>query len=147
MPLFAALDIHNNTGKNPHYACITDDNMQNRTLAARFNKVAMVFGKKGVSTMALDGICPAMTIECGMPGDPTGISHACRILEDLLTLDEIPDQEPARSALHLVESHAALNIPDHVSFAFDAEADADLRFDENFEDRNFTLVDPNQIFA
>ena len=146
-PLFAALDIHNNTGKNPHYACITDDNPTNRSLAARFNRVAMVFNKKGVSTMAFDGICPAMTIECGMPGDPEGIRHGCRILEDLLTLETLPDRLPDHGELHLVESHATLNIPDHVSFSFDAEADADLLFEADFEDRNFTLVDPDQIFA
>ncbi|MEM7561591.1 MAG: M14 family metallopeptidase [Pseudomonadota bacterium] len=147
LPLFAALDIHNNTGKNPHYACITDDNMQNRSLAARFNRVAMVFNKKGVSTMAFDGVCPAMTIECGVPGDPDGIQHACRIMHDLLTLEEIPNQDPAHSELHLVESHATLNIPENVSFAFDARADADLLFDSDFENRNFTLVDPDQILA
>jgi len=147
LPLFAAVDIHNNTGQNPHYACITDVNPQNCNLAARFNKVAMVFGKKGVSTMAFDGICPALTLECGLPGDAGGIEHACRMLEDLLTLDELPQQEPGRSELHLVESHATLNIPEHVSFAFDPAADADIRFDSDFEDRNFTLVDPRQIFA
>ena len=146
-PLFAAIDIHNNTGQNPHYACITNVNPQNRNLASRFNKVAMVFSKKGVSTMAFDGICPAVTLECGMPGDADGIEHACRLLEDLLKLDELPQQEPGRNELHLVESHATLNIPDHVSFAFDPGADVDIRFDSNFEERNFTLVDPQQVFA
>jgi succinylglutamate desuccinylase len=147
LPLFAAIDIHNNTGQNPHYACITDVKPYNRNLAARFNKVAMVFNKKGVSTMAFDEICPAVTLECGLPGDADGIDNACRVLEDLLTLDELPQQEPDRSDLHLVESHATLNIPEHVSFAFDPAADVDIRFDIDFEDRNFTLVDPRQIFA
>lgn len=146
-PLFAAIDIHNNTGRNPHYACITDVNMQNRNLAAHFNRVAMVMNRKGVSTMAFDGVCPAATLECGMPGDPDGIEHACRFIEDLLAMEEISDSAPTREALHLVVSHAMLNIPDHVSFAFDPEADADLRFEPDFEDRNFTLVAPHQIFG
>jgi predicted deacylase len=34
LPLFAALDIHNNTGKNPHYTCISDPNGRNQNLAA-----------------------------------------------------------------------------------------------------------------
>lgn len=145
--LFAAIDIHNNTGRNPHYACVTDVNMQNRNLAAHFNKVAMVMNRKGVSTMAFDGICPAVTLECGMPGDPDGIEHACRFLEDLLVMEAIPDKKPTREELHLVVSHAMLNIPDEVSFAFDPEADADLLFDTDFESRNFTLLDPNQVFG
>jgi len=145
--LFAAIDIHNNTGKNPHYACITDATLENQNLAARFNRVAMVFKCKGVSTMAFDGLCPAATLECGKPGDPQGIIHACRFIEDMLTLDALPDSKPGRHALHLMESHLRLNIPEHVSFDFDPEADADLRFENNFEDRNFTLIDPQQVFG
>ena len=147
LPLFAAIDIHNNTGKNPHYACITDPSMQNQNLAARFNRVGMVFNHKGVSTMAFDGICPAITLECGLPGDPQGIERACRFVEGMLTLDELPTNQPTRHALHLVESHLTLNIPEHVSFAFDPAADADLRFENDFEDRNFTLFDPHQVFG
>ncbi len=147
LPLFAAIDIHNNTGKNPHYACITDPNMQNQNLAARFNRVGMVFNHRGVSTMAFDGICPAITLECGLPGDPQGIEHACRFVEGMLTLDELPQSQPTRHALHLVESHLTLNIPEDVSFAFDPVSDVDLRFEHDFEDRNFTLFDPHQVFG
>jgi len=147
LPLFAAIDIHNNTGKNPHYACITDPNMQNQNLAARFNRVGMVFNHRGVSTMAFDGICPAITLECGLPGDPQGIEHACRFVEGMLTLDELPHSQPTRHALHLVESHLTMNIRDDVSYAFDTAADADLRFENDFEDRNFTLFDPHQVFG
>ena len=147
LPLFAAVDIHNNTGKNPHYACITDPSMENQNLAARFNRIGMVFNHPGVCTMAFNGICPAATIECGLPGDPAGIEHAIRFVEDLLTLDELPQSQPTRHALHLVESHLSLNIPEHVSFAFDPEADADVRFESDFEDRNFTLFDPHEIFG
>jgi hypothetical protein len=136
LPLFAAIDIHNNTGKNPHYACITDPNMQNQNLAARFNRVGMVFNHRGVSTMAFDGICPAITLECGLPGDPQGIEHACRFIEGMLTLDELPHR-----------SHLTMNIRDEVSYAFDPAADADLRFENDFEDRNFTLFDPHQVFG
>jgi hypothetical protein len=147
LPLFAAIDIHNNTGKNPHYSCITDPNVKNQNLAARFNRVGMVFNHRGVSTMAFDGICPAITLECGLPGDPQGIEHACRFVEGMLTLNELPENKPSRHALHLVESHLTLNIPEHVSFEFDPEADADLRFENDFEDRNFTLFDPHQVFG
>lgn len=147
LPLFAAVDIHNNTGRNPHYACITDVNMQNRNLAAHFNRVAMVMTRKGLATMAFDGVCPAVTLECGMPGDPDGIVHAHHFIEDVLGMDELSDNEPTPETLHLVVSHAMLNVPDHVSFAFDPAADVDLRFENNFEDRNFTLIDPSQVFG
>ncbi|MDH3859752.1 MAG: M14 family metallopeptidase, partial [Gammaproteobacteria bacterium] len=147
LPLFAAIDIHNNTGKNPHYACITDPSLVNQNLAARFNRVGMVFNHYGVCTMAFNGICPAATLECGLPGDPEGIKHACRFVEDMLTLDALPHKQPSRHALHLVESHLTLNIPESVSFEFDPGADVDLAFEPDFEDRNFTLFDPHQVFG
>lgn len=147
LPLFAAIDIHNNTGKNPHYACITDPNPENQNLAARFNRVAMVYRHFGVSTLAFNSICPAVTLECGLPGDPAGIEHACRFVEGLLTLDELPQTLPTRHALHLVESHLSLNIPEDLSVAFDPSADADVRFEADFEDRNFTLFDPHEVFG
>ncbi len=147
LPLFAAIDIHNNTGKNPHYACITDPRPENQNLAAMFNRVGTVFHHRGVSTMAFDGICPAATIECGLPGDPAGIDHACRFVERLLTLDGLPDKPPAREALHLVESHLSMEIPEEISFEFDLDADADLCFEPDIENRNFTLVDPQQVFG
>ena len=147
LPLFAAVDIHNNTGKNPHYSCITDPTPVNQSLAARFNRVAMVFHHPGVSTMAFDGICPAITLECGLPGSPAGISHATRFVVELLQMGELPDTEPGRDQLHLVESHLSMLVPGEVSVAFDLEADADLRFVPNFEERNFTLFDPHEVFG
>ena len=147
LPLFAAIDIHNNTGKNPHYACITDPSGRNQNLAAKFNRIAMVYKHKGVCTMAFDGICPAATLECGLPGDPRGIEHACRLLEDLLTLEQLPGEVPARDSLHLVESHLNVHIPKHVSYEFDATADVDLKFEQNIEARNFTLMDPQQVLG
>ncbi len=147
LPLFAAVDIHNNTGRNPRYACITDPRPENQNLVAMFNRVGIVFRQRGVSTMAFNGICPAVTLECGLPGDPDGIEHARRYLEELLQLDELPTRQPTRDELQLVESHLMLRIPKNVSFEFDPEADVDLRFETDFENRNFTLFDPRQVFG
>jgi hypothetical protein len=147
LPLFAAIDIHNNTGKNPHYACITDPNGRNQNLAARFNRIAMVYKHKGVCTMAFDGICPAVTLECGLPGDPAGIRQASRLLEDMLALEALPVEAPSRQELHLVESHLNVHIPRHVSYEFDCAADVDLKFERDIESHNFTLIDPQQVFA
>jgi len=147
LPLFAAIDIHNNTGKNPHYACITDPNNRNQNLASRFNRIAMVYKQKGVCTLAFDGICPAATLECGLPGDPAGIEHASRLLEDLLTLDVLPDTPLSRDDLHLVESHLNVHIASHVSYEFDTAADVDLKFERDIESHNFKLMDTHQVFG
>ena len=146
--LFAAIDVHNNTGANPHYACMTDVTQDNQHLAAMFNHIAMVFKRpKGVSTMAFDGVCPAVTLECGKPGEETGIKHAAELLDALLHMDHFPQRPIAPHDLQLVKSLATLNIPDDVSFDFNLSVKADLIFEEGFERKNFTEIKPTEVFA
>ena len=146
--LFAALDIHNNTGANPHYACMTDVTRDNQHLAAMFNHIGLVFKRpKGVSTMAFDGVCPAVTLESGKPGDAVGIHHATEMIDALLHMDHFPQREIAPHDLQLVQSLATLNVPDDVSFDFNLSAQADLTFEPGFERKNFTEIKPTDVFA
>ena len=146
--LFAAVDVHNNSGMNPHYACMTDVTQDNQHLAAMFNHIGLVFRRpKGVSTMAFDGFCPAVTLECGRPGDEAGIKHATELLDALMHLDHFPQKPVASHDLQLVRSFVTVKIPDSVSIGFDVSQQADLIFDENFERWNFTEILPNHIFA
>ena len=85
--------------------------------------------------------------ECGIPGDPAGIEHASRLVEELLTLEGFSDAAPSRNELHLVESHLNVHIPRQVSYEFDTDADVDLRFERDIESHNFKLIDPQQVFA
>lgn len=146
--LFAAIDIHNNTGANPHYAGITSVTRDNQHLAAMFNHIAMVFKRpKGVSTTAFNEICPAAILECGKPGEETGIKHAAELLDALLHMDHFPQRPIAAHDLQLVQSLATLNIPDDVSFDFNLSAQADLTFESGFEMKNFTEIKTTDIFA
>ena len=146
--LFAAIDIHNNTGTNPLYACMTDPTRRNQHLASLFNHIAVVFHyPKGVSTMAFDGICPAVTLECGKPGDELGIERAVDLIDGLMHLDHFPDRPVPPHDLQLVETQATVRVPDDVSFDFNLSAQADLTFDHGFERRNFTEMKPTEVFA
>lgn len=147
-PPFAAIDIHNNTGTNPLYACMTDPMRRNQHLASLFNHIAVVFHyPKGVSTMAFDGVCPAVTLECGKPGDEPGIERAVDLVDGLMHLDHFPDRPVPPHDLQLVETQATVRIPDTVSFDFDPAAQADLTFSPGFERRNFTELKPTEAFA
>lgn len=146
--LFAAIDIHNNTGNNPHYACITDPSYTNQQLAAGFNNIAVTFQRpRGVSTMAFDGVCPAATLECGIPGDINGINHAVKFLEGLLALEQIPSEKPDKGKLRLVQTLATLKIPPHVSFGFDPAIETDLMLADDMEKRNFHMFSTEEPFA
>jgi len=147
-PLFAAVDIHNNSGVNPHYAGITDVTQENQHLAAMFNHVGLAFTRpKGVSTMAFDGVCPAVILECARPGNALGIHHATELLDALLHMDHFPLQPVAAHDLQLMRTLVTLNIPDQVSIDFDLASQADLRFQKNFDHLNFTEIKPQDVFA
>ena len=147
-PLFAAIDIHNNSGVNPHYAGITKVTQENQHLAAMFNHIGLVFTRpKGVSTMAFDHVCPAAILECARPGNALAIEHAIELLDALLHMDHFPNRPVAEHDLQLMRTLVTLNIPDQVSIDFDLASQADLRFQKNFDHMNFTEIKKQDVFA
>ena len=146
--LFAAIDVHNTNGTNPHYAGMTDVTQHNMHLAAMFNHIAVAFrSPRGVSTMAFDGVCPAITIECGRPGDAQGIRHASELIDALLHMDHFPQRPVAPHDLQLVRSLVTLKVAPDVSFDFNLSSPADLIFDSSFERKNFTEISSNEVFG
>lgn len=147
--LFAAIDLHNNTGKNPPYGCISSVNEKNKYLSSFFNHIAMVFHiPKGVSTMAFDDICPAITLECSTPGNRLGIDRAVALIDDLMHMDHFPDKPLPSHDLQLVQNNAVLKIAENVNFGFeDEEGKFDLTLVENFDRHNFTRLETSEVFA
>ncbi len=147
--LFTAIDLHNNTGKNPPYGCISVVNEKNKYLSSFFNHIAMVFHTpKGVSTMAFDDICPAITLECSTPGNQIGIEKAVALIDDLMHMDHFPDKPLPSHDLQLVKNSAVLKIAENVNFGFENEdGDFDLTLVENFDRHNFTRLESSEVFA
>jgi len=151
--LFAAIDLHNNTGKNPPYGCISAVNENNKYLASFFNHFAMVFqSPKGVSTIAFDDICPAITLECATPGNEPAKKRAFELIDDLLHLDHFPHKPLPSHDLQLVQNIAVIKINSDVTFCFEDDvysdtADYDLTLVKNFELHNFTMLEKNEVFA
>jgi succinylglutamate desuccinylase len=147
--LFAALDLHNNTGKNPPYGCISVVDEKNKYLASFFNHIAMVFHTpKGVSTMAFDDICPAITLECSTPGNRPAIDRAVALIDDLMHMDHFPDKALPSHDLQLVQNNAVLKVAKGVNFGFEEEAKGfDLTLVDNFDRHNFTRLEQGEVFA
>ena len=67
--VFVSIDIHNNNGLNPHYACINKLDNQFLKLARTFSRMVIYFIRPyGVQSMAFSKLCPAVTLEFGQPG-------------------------------------------------------------------------------
>ncbi len=133
----ASLDIHNNSGINPHYACINRVDNQFLHLAALFSRTVVYFIRPlGVQSMALSCVCPAVTIECGKPGQEYGVEHARDYIDASLHLNELPEHPVSSHDVDLFHTVATVKIPPEVSFGF-GDVAADLRLVEGLDHLNF----------
>lgn len=143
--VFASVDLHNNTGWNPHYACVTRLDPVHLQLAALFGRTAVFFQRpRGVQTMAFAELCPSVTCECGKVGEDSGVRHAADFLSACLHLVAIPQQPPAAGDLHLFQTVATINLSSvrmHLTFetpdANCCPAEYDLALREDLEHLNF----------
>ena len=86
-----AIDIHNNTCPNPHHSVITDMNPATLASAKRFSDIAIfALQPPGVLSKRCSQFCTAMTIEVGIPSDPTSATRAERFLDYLLRQGAAP---------------------------------------------------------
>jgi len=134
---FASIDVHNNTGINPHYACINRVDNRFLHLASLFSRTVVYFIRPlGVQSMAMSHVCPAVTIECGKPSHQYGMAHARDYIDACLHLQEIPDHPVASHDIDLFHTVATVKIPEQVSFGFGDEP-VDLRLLANIDHLNF----------
>ena len=118
--VFASIDIHNNTGLNPHYACVNRLEQRFFHLATLFSRTVVYFTKpEGVQSMAFAELCPAATVECGKPGQQYGVEHARDFIDAALHLVEFPKHEVASHDYDLFHTVAIVKVPDEVVFSFD----------------------------
>ena len=84
-----AIDIHNNTGRNPVYACINKKIEDFIKMAQGFSKHIVYFTQPdSVLSIAFSNICPAIVIECGLPGHIQGITAGVHFIENILDKEE-----------------------------------------------------------
>jgi succinylglutamate desuccinylase len=135
--VFASLDIHNNTGLNPHYACVNRIDDRFFHMATMFSRTVVYFTRpEGVQSAAFAKICPAVTVECGQVGQAYGDKHAFEYLEACLHLSEHPEHPVAEHDIDLFHTVAIVKIPQDVEFGFD-EADSDIVFKGDLDHLNF----------
>jgi succinylglutamate desuccinylase len=136
--VFVSIDVHNNTGLNPHYACVNRLDPRFLRLAALFSRLVIYFTHpKGTQTAAFAPFCPAVTLECGKPGQDYGDTHAFEFLDACLHLAELPDQAAAEPEIDLYHTVAQVLVREEVAFGFQGDG-LDLRLDGSLDHLNFT---------
>lgn len=144
---FASIDIHNNTGKNPHYACINILNPHGLTLASKFSDIVVYFtSPKGVQSAAFSDFCPSIVLECGQSGEKSGEDHALDYLESILQLEEL--SLSASNNMRLYHTVARVTIPDTISIGNDLDRNlCDIYLNTQLEYKNFQRIDLGTEFA
>lgn len=136
-PLFASIDLHNNTGLNPHYACVNRLDQRFFHLATLFSRTVVYFIRPhGVQSIAMAEYCPSVTIECGRSGDKLGYEHAREYIEAMMRLSEFPEHPVAAHDMNLYHTVATVKIPPQFSFGFDS-CDADVQLIAELDHMNF----------
>lgn len=143
---FASIDIHNNTGKNPHYACINILNPHGLVLASKFSNIAVYFtNPKGVQSLAFSDFCPSIVLECGQSSEKAGEDHALQFLETILALDTLASQAGDLKLYHTI---ARVTIPQTVTLGSSSnDLSCDIVLNHALEDKNFHQLEPGTKFA
>lgn len=163
---FASIDIHNNTGENPHYGCINQLTPQFLRLSSLFSRIVVFFETpKGIQTMAMSKLCPSITIECGKPHQADGIEHAIDFVETILHLKTLEHQTTHKLDINVFHTVARITIPKSNSFSFSnnslnlkknnslknnqliEDQNTDITFTADIDRTNFTELSANTVFA
>lgn len=140
--VFASIDIHNNTGLNPHYACVNRLDDPFLHLATMFSRIVVYFtDPKGVQSEALAQLCPAVTLECGKPGGAGGVEHAAAFVEGALHLSSFPNHPVASHDLDLFHTVAVVTVPESIGLSV-GDTSTDLCLEENIDHYNFRELEP-----
>jgi hypothetical protein len=115
IPLFAAVDLHNNTGHNPHYTVLTRLDAPCRGLASLFSgKAVYIQEPDTVLARIFDELCPAVTLELGPVGDRNCEERAWDYLKRCLALETVPRSGP----VELYQTRVRVHVREGVTFSF-----------------------------
>lgn len=145
--VFASIDVHNNTGLNPHYACINKLENDFLQLGALFGRLLVYFTHpKGTQSAAFAELCPSVTLECGRPGQRHGTEHAFEFLDSCLHLAELPAHAISKHDIDIYHTVAQVKVADKISFSFSDEM-AHLQLDDDLDRLNFTEIAAGTAFG
>ena len=147
MKPLACIDIHNNTGLNPHYAAVNRIRSDYLRLASLFaSKVAYFTIPMGTLSHSMSEFCPSLTLECGQAGEIHGTDHSMAFLEACLHLEEISLKPVDADAVHLFHMVATVNVNPDALFGF-GNVPADVAFRDELDLYNFRELPEGTSFG
>jgi hypothetical protein len=144
-PVELAVDLHNNTGRNPSYAIGAAADEPHLALSALFTtRFIRSELKLGSFAEAMGTYCPSVTIECGQANDPAADETAWRGLACLLRLDRLDPAVLTLQPMIIFSSPLRVELSRGATLAFGAapHPGVDLTLDPDIDRHNFQCLAP-----
>lgn len=142
--LEAAIDLHNNSGRNPCYAILTQLSPEGLLLASVCADTMLHWRLRAHTLMeALAPACPTVSVECGLPHLPEGTAFASAVVHRFLAAEgfAVPAGEAHPKPTRMVEILHRVTVRPEVAFSFEASAgDADFLIAPGLDGYNFDVL-------
>ncbi len=144
---FASVDIHNNSGRNPHYSGINSLDPVFINLASLFSDTMIYFTSPvGIQSGAFAKFCPSVTVECGLSGTSDGTEQTHTFLELLLSqsnLEHVPGILEHQKVYKII---ATIKVKPEIKIAFDPLADGFMLL-KDLDCLNFKQTNKAEVFG
>jgi succinylglutamate desuccinylase len=124
--LEGAVDLHNNSGRNPYYSISTQLSPEALLLASLCADTMLHWRLRAQTLMeALATSCPTVSVECGLPHLPEGTAYASAVIHRFLAADDfaVPAADERRRPERVVEILHRVIVRPEVAFSFGAGVD------------------------
>ena len=138
---YFALDVHNNSGPNPHYGVLTNQLAECKSRARQFSDLAILaLEQDEILSRRMNEICPAITIECGVPGEP----RSSEVVYDYLCeLTNPKSDTPTHTDLSLYKAKYRVILKSATESGFEDFPEFNCALDAS----NFALVEAGTLIA
>ncbi|MAF92990.1 MAG: hypothetical protein CL674_17110 [Bdellovibrionaceae bacterium] len=142
------LDLHNNTGKNPLYACVNHLHDELFLLAGAFSdKVVYFESPEEALSVSLSEHFPTVTLECGHFADLDGVERSFQYVENLLSKNEIKEI-PYNPNFKLFEVEATVKVrPGLDIYIGDHSEEEAVCFLPHLENLNFEMAKEGSVLG
>ncbi len=143
---FASVDIHNNSGRNPHYSGINSLEPEFINLASLFSDTMIYFtSPAGIQSGAFAKFCPSVTVECGLSGASDGKEQTHTFLELLLSQSNLMTVPGILEHQRVYEIQSSIRIKEGIDFGF--EEDNEFVLVKDLDYLNFHQITVGEVFG
>ena len=145
--VFATLDLHNNSGRNPLYSCLSGTQQQHLVLARLFSPLAVLIESQPSLGAAFAAFSPSISCECGEIGSAQGVFRAAALIDKCLRATRELFEAGEGGSLDIFQAFAKLKVRDTLTISCDGAEEADVRLVPDIESLNFCALQAGPLIA